>query len=310
VRLQGDEWQLGQYHVCRVVEEVPPKSIASWRDTDGHMYSVSKSTVPHLSPGQTVKPYYKAGSSAALWKIRDWYCKVKLWTPGVQIEQATIRYVQAHLPQVPVPDVYCGWTEGSRSFLMMRAADGTTLNDAWKHLTEEQRTNVAEKIVEYCSLMSQKSSALLQSIDGFGFCDQYLQRPNTPRPSLSQGNPQTPFVFGPICYDQAVENFSPMPVEHLFTFQHADLNPSNIIINVDSEKLSLTILDWEHAGFHNKGWDYFKTVTYGFQLELEGKQVKQPESNAWARLLRSELEKRQLGVNFDDILTWIGANGD
>lgn len=71
------------------------------------------------------------GSSSAVWTIgRAAFCKVKAWNPEMESEDKTIAFVKKIAPQISTPEVIYAWTDYSRSFLILRRIEGSTLRDA------------------------------------------------------------------------------------------------------------------------------------------------------------------------------------
>lgn len=57
-----------------------------------------------------------------------------------------------------------------------------------------------------------------------------------------------------------------LPDDAKIVFTHADLHPSNIIINQDHPSKILALIDWEQSGWYPDYWEFCKaeyTIEYG-----------------------------------------------
>lgn len=84
-----------------------------------------------------------------------------------------------------------------------------------------------------------------------------------------------------------------------FSFYHADLGPTNIIVSKDGSVAG--VLDWESAAYYPKFWLGTKPlVSAGFQ-------VPGPEKKAWAHLLARSLENKGLSSDMGSFEAWQSA---
>jgi hypothetical protein len=134
-RTKQDYWILGSLYSCGVVVEVPHDAVTSW-ETDGNIYCIRKSSVnehgPDILGDSESNRFHHAGTSAAVWHIGGTFIKVKAWRHGMQLESDAIHFVNS-ISSVRTPKVLHSWVdvEWNRSFLVLEAMEGQTLDRVW-----------------------------------------------------------------------------------------------------------------------------------------------------------------------------------
>lgn len=279
-----DHWLLGSLYVCEVADTVKSESVASWKD-NGKTYYVRKSAESDacLSGESAPNRVHHAGTSAAVWKIGGTFIKVKAWRSGMQLECDTIQFVKSS--SVPVPEVIVSWVDivWNRSFLILKALEGRTLDHVWDSLSPNQHTQLADTIASYCKELAGRTSGRLMTERGCSIQDEFLtQHPPHEEP------PWRPWTLGPYSPSQlqAYLSRSSQWEGHIgpFYFYHADLGPSNILVSEDGGVVG--IIDWESAAFYPRFWVGTKPfVSAGFILERASQRW------AWAKLLAGSLER-------------------
>ncbi|KIH93618.1 hypothetical protein SPBR_04396 [Sporothrix brasiliensis 5110] len=232
---------------------------------------------------------YNSGTSGAVWAIGGAIFKAKAWVEGVETEASTLRYVQKHFPSIPTPEIIYDWVDKrtARSFLVLRPAEGQTLQQAWPVLSVPQRQRIAAEVAGICATLTAQTSDILATASGrYGIQDNYLM-PERPDDAPSW----RPIPFPPLTAKQAgVYIPSLMDTDALgaaFQFCHADLSPTNIMVSPTDGTVT-SILDWESAAFYPRVWIATKArVSYGFILEDN------VDDNVWAwtSVLLEALEK-------------------
>jgi len=301
-RVGPDCWLLGSLYVCEVTNTATSNAVTSWMH-DGKTYQIRKSSEDDsgLSNDSAADRIHHAGTSAAVWNIGGTFIKVKAWRSGMQRESDTIHFVKS-TSSVPVPEVVFSWVDvdWNRSFLILEALKGQTLDHAWKTLSTNQRTQVADTVAQYCKELACGTSERLMTEKGSSLQDQFLTRhPPDAEPSWK------PWTLGPYSSHQ-LEDYLSESLEgqfDLFYFYHADLGPSNIILSGDGSIVG--ILDWESAAYYPKFWLGTKPlVSAGFFLQGTG------ERRAWATLLVESLEREGFPTDMQLYRKWAKAIGN
>ncbi|KAJ8116076.1 hypothetical protein OPT61_g2420 [Boeremia exigua] len=289
-------WSLGSMMICEAVKEVPTDALAGWEDKAGVKYCVRelpglKDATSHPADGL----YHQSGTSAAVWTIGGGFIKVKAWRDDMQLESDTIRFVNGRT-EIPTPVVIHSWIdrEYDRSFLIVEAVEGVTLDQAWSTMPPDTQVHVAQEVANYCKALSSATSNRLETSDGKGVVEPFLTRPHNDEPSWK------PQLLGPYT---AEELSAYLGGEFLvgfeseeFLYYHADLDPKNIIINDRGQVVA--ILDWESAAFYPSFWLGTKPMASpGFSLSAG-------ERNSWAKHLTAALEVKGFPRNHSMFLSW------
>lgn len=192
---------------------------------------------------------HQAGTSAGVWLLgNDTFCKVKGWTEGLEAESDTIKFVKTHCSGIPVPEVVFSWVDRDwfRSFTLIKRVPGKTLDQSWPSLSSTQRSEITQKIVEYCTKLARVTSSHYQTATGKGVSDRHLA------PAAPDNHPSwKPLLLPPMSRDDFtqflrqrtgddVQDKIPS-VGNNFLFFHADLGPSNIMISEDAQ---ITGIGW------------------------------------------------------------------
>ena len=284
-QISQSSWLIGSMVCERTNTKRPDNVIAAWEE-DQHTYILRTpkdneiASPPLTELSDTMKIVHEGGTLSVVWTIgRQVFCKVKIHIPNQESEANTIHFVQKVAPQIPTPDVIHTWTEHDRSFLLLKRIQGSTLRDAWEHLTPSQRTSAVETVARYCDLLARHTSPTLRSVTGKPLLEPWLAVPDSE-------------LIGPLTHEECMRHFSlPSPdspaLEAEFHFYHPDLGPSNIIISDDGSVAG--IIDWEAAGFYPRFWIAIKPA-FGPGLDFDPP-VAGSEDTEWRKRLRAELEK-------------------
>lgn len=240
---------------------------------------------------------HQAGTSAGVWLLgNDTFCKVKGWTEGLEAESDTIKFVKTHCSGIPVPEVVFSWVDRDwfRSFTLIKRVSGKTLDQSWPSLSSTQRSEITQKIVEYCTKLARVTSSHYQTATGKGVSDRHLA------PAAPDNHPSwKPLLLPPMSRDDFtqflrqrtgddVQDKIPS-VGNNFLFFYADLGPSNIMISEDAQITG--ILDWELAGFFPKFWIPLKVgISAGYLLDSDYVGTEKAARTAWALPLMDALK--------------------
>jgi hypothetical protein len=246
---------------------------------------------------------YSMGSSAACWRFGDAYFKVKSWCEGMDTESNLIAFAREAVPSIPVPKVYCSWLDRAwnRSFLVLAAVEGKTLNEAWPSLSDTQRQKVAATVATFCETLASQTSQKLQNPSGGSVLEPFLTyKKDFALPSW------IPHPLGPLsqaelhAYLTKLNPEAQLEIGDTFHFYHADFGPTNILLSDEGEISG--IIDWESAGFCPRFWIGTKPLASGgFNLSPEQELAKK---RAWAVLSASALAERGFRSNLDMYREW------
>ena len=310
-RVNESTWILGSMMICEQNCTVAANSISTWEDKAGATFSIR----PMLKSEQELysgmlgeqeaeeNRIHSIGSSAACWRFGDAYFKVKSWCEGMDTESNLIAFARKAVPSLPVPEVYCSWLDKAwnRSFLVLAAVEGKTLDEAWPSLTDIQRQKVAATVATFCENLASQTSQKLQNPSGGSVLEPFLTyRKDFALPSWIP-HPLPPLSQAELhAYLTKLNPETQLKIGDTFYFYHADLGPTNILLS--EEKEISGIIDWESAGFYPRFWIGTKPlVSGGFHLCAEQELAKK---KAWAVLLASELQERGFGSDLNMYKEW------
>ena len=284
---------LGSSKVCqRTTTTIPSNAIVSWEDEEGTFYLRERVEDDPLLPESSIETglVHQGGTSAAVWSIGTRaFCKVKAWCEGLEAESDTIRFVARKAPCIPIPEVIYSWVDHdwNRSYLILKRVRGQTLQDAWRHLSLPQKSNIASQVAKHCSKLAEITSLTFESATGRGVLEPFLTVDAEPSHPSWKPRPLGPFSLED--FNSYVSRQSTTPCTDIglsLHFYHADLGPGNIIVSEDGNVEG--ILDWESAGFYPRYWIASKPMlSAGFYLNsTEG-----TKREAWRDLLGVMLKK-------------------
>ncbi|KAF1959786.1 hypothetical protein CC80DRAFT_489872 [Byssothecium circinans] len=314
-RMNAHIWTLGSQMMCiRVgVEEIPPlNSLCSWQDGDSMFHLLTRDETLLMTSGEgdsAIDRIQECGTGGSVWAIgSEAICKVKGWCEDRQLEAATIAFLRAKCPSVPVPEVLYSWIDHAfqRTFLVMRRVHGRTLNQAWPDLSDSQRLNIANELAQHCSVLALQTSSRYETASGHGVLEYWLMG------SPPASNPTwLPMVLGPFTGTQMksyMSQISTKPVpefDEQLPFYHPDLGPTNILVSDDGKSLT-AIIDWEAAAYFPSFWVATRPATnWAFRLsEPNTDTVK----NAWSSLFVKALEGKGFKCSDKVYTEWSSAN--
>ncbi|KAF2635821.1 hypothetical protein P280DRAFT_461233 [Massarina eburnea CBS 473.64] len=304
VRTGQNHWSLGSLYVCELVSGVPDDAVISW-EADGNTYCIRESSTDEqasaVSGDSGSNRFHHAGTSAAVWNIGGTFVKVKAWRRGMELESDTIRFVNS-ISSIPTPEIVFSWvdTDWDRSFLVLKALEGRTLDQVWESLSADRSMQIADTIAQFCRTLAFSTSKMLMTANGNGALEPFLT--DLPQASEPSWKPRTlgPFSSSQLRSYLSKATFLEGHIES-FHFYHADLGPSNIIVTEDGSIVG--IIDWESAAFYPKFWLGTKPlVSAGFFL-------RGAEKRAWAALLASALEREGFSPDMSKFQAWEKAVG-
>lgn len=260
-----------------------PSDTATWNDdSDNSSYTLTES--PHPTPSATepdspfIKLVHEAGDESAVWSIgNNAFCKARYTQEGVTPESVTLNFVRDQKPSFKVPKVLHHAFGHDRSYLFLQRVPGRTLDTAWPTLNDYWRRHYVDAVVNVCKEMSEWKGHRFRGVDNQHIPEYYLV---VPRGSDDFSTLQT----GCEAIDMDCSSF---------VFYHADLGPTNIIVEDEPSSGSVGIIDFEISGYFPRGWIRTKfRLSSGMDLSDEAS-----DRPGW---WRSEVQKALEANGFDD----------
>ena len=286
---QVDEntWLMGRFILRRSTTD---HGSATWIDSvDGSAWSLSE--VPDGDPLPVVstsassissktgvdsphlKLIHEVGDASAVWAIgNDMICKIRFTNSDLAAESVILDYVRKQKPSTfNIPEVIRQIFTDDRFFLLMKRIPGRKLDDAWLTLDEKWKNHYVSSIADACIEMETWKGPKVGGVDGRLVFEPYLAGEDTNLSII----PQMCEVIGMGCSEP--------------TFYHADLGPTNIIVEEKPVTGKIGIVDFESAGFFPRGWIRTKfRIGNGLNLTTTSDE-RAPE---WRRLVAKSLEAR------------------
>ncbi|EXJ82321.1 hypothetical protein A1O3_06134 [Capronia epimyces CBS 606.96] len=193
-------------------------------------------------------------------------------------------FVEQYL-KIPIPRVYALYEENGRGYLIMQYIGGQTLEALWPSLSSDERWVILSKlrgIFDDMRSLSPPSPPFFGSVD-FGPLPYFLFW--TPEPQKRVNGPFTneeEFCLGLVervrqifaennmhmSRTEWLRKYFPRSLTgHRPTFTHGDIQRKNIMVgrisstDTGKEEFSVTIIDWENAGWYPNYFEYFISYT-------------------------------------------------
>ncbi|GAB7350148.1 hypothetical protein MBLNU459_g0815t1 [Dothideomycetes sp. NU459] len=236
--------------------------------------------------GADIDDFISSTNTDGVWYIGSKFVlKAKNWNKSMEPEAETLSFVMRHLQDISIPQVLHSWIDNqwSRSFCLMTRCPGQTLQVAWTGLKEEARTKVAERVASICKRLAALESPDFKTATNRGIFEPLLD--------VSEGDEIR--VVGPFSADEFNDYISTargcpdfMKIrDQRFVFCHPDLGPKNILIAEDG---TISIIDWDGAGYFPPYYVAAKTASHGFVLDIE---PYQGDEHEWQKKFARELKR-------------------
>lgn len=274
----NDLWIIGKFTLRRLAHQ---RESATWNDSDGSSWIIAeeKATLP-IPTSQVDTPYIKliheAGDASAVWSIGNCaICKVRYWLKETTQESVTLDFVREKERSFDVPKVLHHAFDDDRSYLFLERLPGRTLDVAWPSLSESWKHHYVNATVQACQEMAQWRGNKLGGVDGQHVPEYFL----IPPPG---GDDFDRIPAGCKAIGVGVSDL---------VFYHADLGPTNLIIEDEPSTGRIGIIDFEIAGYLPRGW-----VRTKFRLSSGMDLSSTIEPKWW----RSEMQKALGTKGFED----------
>ncbi|KAJ0419550.1 kinase-like domain-containing protein [Aspergillus carlsbadensis] len=253
-----------------------------WSDSHGGHFALSAAPDP-LPPSKplaedstSISRVHAVDNQAAVWRAGEAFIKAHhMDYPDVTREHVTLQFLKGQQPQgFQFPEVYHNFEIRSRYFLIVSRVPGQLLEDAWPTMDERLREYYIAKVADVCNHLAEWSGDSISGVDGRQLLERYLIK----------GNGKAADALSP---QQLLENCTEMSMDvSTLVFCHCDLGPTNLL--VDTETLSLGIIDWELAGYVPIEWVRTKfRLSAGMDFNYEDEDSKKD----WRRRVAQHLEQ-------------------
>ena len=307
IKFCDSTWSIGSQYICgrcQDASELPGNTIHHWQDGDGYFLYLYRRASPLQEEdiGQPVTGLQLSTRNCVFELTTGTLVKVKPWEIGLQLEGSAIDWVNKNFRHVPTTSKIYEWVdyEWSRSFLVMKKAQGSLLSELWPKLTKGQRKDVARQVAEFIEDMSMKSSTMLETVDGFGVQNAQLVG-FKPYKVFLKGPKWKPHIHPRFTWTEFQahlhkESGMQSPVDTgEFRACHPDLHPSNIFVEVkedaeakeDAEVRVTALIDWELFAYWPDFW--IATCPDIWRFHPGGLSADGP---SWSELLVEQLTNR------------------
>lgn len=196
---------------------------------------------------------------------------------GLQIEldEGLTMIFVANVTSVHVPKVYALFKDAERgeNYIIMERIQGVRLDSIWATLERTQKQAIAAQIrADFTELRKLRSPGGYCSLDCKPLRDNVFYTGHKEESLGIDGPFKTETEFNDALIKKYLASgYLPMGKADYYrralpsifhghppTFSHGDPQRKNILIN--TKDLSITIIDWEFAGWYPSYWDYFRAI--------------------------------------------------
>ena len=185
--------------------------------------------------------------------------------------------------RIPVPRVFtkgCDMATGQHWFEMENVR-GVPLDEAWDHLSDENRLSVQTQLSEILDELRNigtdivPPSPLLTDAFFLPRCrDAENRYASVKTPAqfidrLAATLERTASVYQPAWTTQVVRMLRNLPTDEPLVFTHGNLEPRNILLGeMDGHVYIAAIVDWAQAGYYPAYWEYVKAHFWEFDSDF------------------------------------------
>ncbi|KAH8760747.1 hypothetical protein BGZ57DRAFT_582925 [Hyaloscypha finlandica] len=282
-QIDSNTWLIGGLVLHRSLH---PSDAATWNDDgDNSSYTLTDAPTPLLAAttppdSPYIKLVHEAGDASAVWSVgNNAFCKVRYIDEGVTPESVTLNFVRDQRPSFGTPKVLHHAFGNDRSYLFLQRVIGRTLDAAWPSLNEYWQRHYVNAVVNVCKEMAEWKGHRLGGVDGQNIPEYYLVTP-------PGGNDFSSVNLEAGCKAMGMDCSS-------FVFYHADLGPTNIIVEDKPSSGRVGIIDFEISGYFPRGWIRTKfRLSPGMDLSASA-----TDNQTW---WRAEVQKMLGADGFED----------
>ncbi|KAL2160757.1 hypothetical protein VTH06DRAFT_954 [Thermothelomyces fergusii] len=210
---------------------------------------------------------------------------VKIGTSLDADEVENLRYINAHVPDVPAPSSLGCLRAGRKTYHFMSRAAGVTLESVWADLSAEHKASVKAQLDSvFCSLRKERGGGGSSSQKYFGGFVSAICKDTRRHQRLSEPRIQTETQFNDFLCRKPGRDPTPwiamlrsgMRNDHRLVMTHGDLHPRNIMVrweprDEDEANLNMcgegkgiritALIDWEMSGWYPEYWEFVKALS-------------------------------------------------
>ncbi|KAL4800726.1 kinase-like protein [Aspergillus venezuelensis] len=188
---------------------------------------------------------------------------------GPRTEVKTLKYLARYTSGIPVPRVTRDWVDSeNRYFVMTEGVQGQTLEEAWPSLSLEEKTAIADQLVDVRKRLGTLTSPSIQDVDG---------EPCIPALLIPAEEPMSLFHSDNGLWDAISLHLQKLNVPHEVLDNLRARFPT-------CQPYLAEILDWEFAAFYQIWYEYV-SASWGWT----------EEDHEWKRLLQERMRQSNDG---------------
>lgn len=267
-------WLIGRTKVLRLVEGHYENFL--WRNQDG-LYYILEDVPTILPPTESipanshVRQIHDAGNPSAVFQFgNSLILKVKLIQEGPK-EHETLAFLMKQQPSFDIPTVLFYALDLDRTYLFEPFISGQTLNEAWWDMDTDKKQQIAVLVAQVCYELATFECDHMSKTD--------LNWINPAGKKLDD----TPKGLREHCEGLGMDCST-------YILSHNDLGPSNIIIDMDTNRL--TVIDWDMAGYCPRAWVRTKFAVCGVMNTERFVDGKLENDSGYRKLVEQELGHR------------------
>ncbi|AEO62052.1 hypothetical protein MYCTH_2312975 [Thermothelomyces thermophilus ATCC 42464] len=195
-------------------------------------------------------------------------------------EVENLRYINAHVPDVPAPSFLGCLKAGRKTYHFMSRAAGVTLESVWADLSVEHKTSIKAQLNSIFRTLRKEHDGGRPKFGGFvsAICKDTRRHQRLSEPTI-----QTETQFNDFLCRKPGRTPTPwitmlrsgMRNDHRLVMTHGDLHPRNIMVRWESgdedganldrgeeKRIRITgLIDWEMSGWYPEYWEFVKALS-------------------------------------------------
>lgn len=182
-------------------------------------------------------------------------------------ELATLQYIKAYVPLIPVPHPLGALQVGRLTYIFMSYVPGVTLESCWHNLTPDQKQDVTIQLNSLLSLLRSPPHATGTPLGSLS--EDHCCKDTRMSTHFSSSMIFTESDFNDFLVSRPLKRVSTVYLkwlrslffdQHRIVMTHGDLHPRNIMVqNTTDNGIQITsIIDWEMGGWYPEHWELVK----------------------------------------------------
>ncbi|KAL2179727.1 kinase-like domain-containing protein [Thermothelomyces heterothallicus CBS 202.75] len=195
-------------------------------------------------------------------------------------EVENLRYINAHVPDVPAPSFLGCLKAGRKTYHFMSRAAGVTLESVWADLSVEHKTSIKAQLNSIFRTLRKEHDGGRPKFGGFtsAICKDTRRHQRLSEPAIQTETQFNDFLCrkpGRTPRPWITMLRSGMRNDHRLVMTHGDLHPRNIMVRWESgdedganldrgeeKRIRITaLIDWEMSGWYPEYWEFVKALS-------------------------------------------------